>query len=166
MTVKTWLYSHNYDNGLKLMEHSYLGNNFVLAFELLINCYPQIVVWAGDYTKPCKRRKTNVYKRCLDKLEALPIILDTSRSKSYIGLRYIVNHTTKQYVDKLAIKPDKDGYTIHPLPLLTCEGNGLGGGDYFGEADKHLVGTWARNLISIEDRIPKGYKELVVNFEE
>lgn len=147
------------------MEHSYLANQFVLAFEKLITHKPQIVVWAGDYAEPCKRRKTNVYQRCLDKLEALPIILETNRSKRYIGLRYIVNHTTKQYVDKFKIESDNYGFSIHPLPLLTCEGNGEGGGDYFGEADKHLVGTWARNLISIEDEIPKGYTELVVNFE-
>ena len=29
-TVST-LYSHQYDNGLKLMEHSYIGNKFVNA---------------------------------------------------------------------------------------------------------------------------------------
>jgi hypothetical protein len=32
-TVKAWMYSHEYDNGLKLMEHSYQGNNFVSTFE-------------------------------------------------------------------------------------------------------------------------------------
>lgn len=29
-TIST-LYSHDYDNGLKLMEHSYIGNTFVSA---------------------------------------------------------------------------------------------------------------------------------------
>ena len=29
--IVVWFYSHNYDNGLKLMEHSYKGNNFVNA---------------------------------------------------------------------------------------------------------------------------------------
>ena len=48
-TVKAWMYSHEYDNGLKLMEHSYIGNSFVSAFESLIKNKPQRVVWAGDY---------------------------------------------------------------------------------------------------------------------
>ena len=29
--VQGWLYSHAYGEGLKLMEHSYLGNDFVNA---------------------------------------------------------------------------------------------------------------------------------------
>ena len=32
-TVMAWMYSHDYDNGLKLMEHSYTDNNFVQTFE-------------------------------------------------------------------------------------------------------------------------------------
>ena len=33
--VKAWVYSRDFSNGLKLMEHSYIGNNFVSAFESL-----------------------------------------------------------------------------------------------------------------------------------
>ena len=55
--------------------------------------------------------------------------------------------------------------TIHPLPLLTAEGNGRGGGDYYG-SDMELVGTWARDVISVERQVPEGYSELVCNFTE
>lgn len=34
--VVAYMYSHDYDNGLKLMEHSYIGNNFVETFASLL----------------------------------------------------------------------------------------------------------------------------------
>ena len=39
-TVVKWMYSHDYGNSLKLMEHSYIGNKFVAAFESLITNNP------------------------------------------------------------------------------------------------------------------------------
>ena len=36
------------------MEHSYVGNVFVKAFESLIKDKPASVVWAGDYAEPEK----------------------------------------------------------------------------------------------------------------
>src|SRR5210317_678829 len=51
--VKTWMYSHDYGNGLKLMEHSYLKNPYVQAFEFQLSPEGQHhksrVVWGGDY---------------------------------------------------------------------------------------------------------------------
>ena len=41
---------------------------------------------------------------------------------------------------------DVNGYRVHPLPLLTAEGNGRGGGDYWG-SNQRFVGTWARDFI-------------------
>ena len=48
-TVRT-LYSHAYDNGLKLMEHSYIGNNFVNAVLTLLWESPCRLAWIGDYS--------------------------------------------------------------------------------------------------------------------
>ena len=42
-------YSHTYGNGLKLMEHSYIGNNFVNAVCNQIYKKPHNVCWFGDY---------------------------------------------------------------------------------------------------------------------
>ena len=66
-TVKAWIYSHEYDTGLKLMEHSYLLNKFVGAFESQLVDNIQRVVWAGDYSDKERRpSKTNVHHRCED----------------------------------------------------------------------------------------------------
>jgi hypothetical protein len=49
--------------------------------------------------------------------------------------------------------------------LLTAEGNGRGGGDFEGIGEK-FVGTWARDIISVEKELPKGYKQIRPNFIE
>ena len=48
-TIIAWAYSHEYDNGLKLMEHSWVGNGFVAVIENLLLKNPTRVVWCGDY---------------------------------------------------------------------------------------------------------------------
>jgi len=47
--IHGWLYSHDYHNGLKLMEHSYLGNDFVNAVLREIDHQPMRIAWLGDY---------------------------------------------------------------------------------------------------------------------
>ena len=47
--VKGWLYSWDYENGLKLTEHSYMGNYFVNAVLTKINHQPMRIAWIGDY---------------------------------------------------------------------------------------------------------------------
>jgi hypothetical protein len=68
-------------------------------------------------------------------------------------------------VDYSKVEKDEYGYRIDPMPLLCAEGNGRGGGDYHGSAMK-LIGSWARDLISVESEIPNGYTELVPSFRE
>ncbi len=83
-----------------------------------------------------------------------------------LSAKYIINHDKKEFVDKSKV-PDVNGWKIHPLPLLTCEGNGRGGGDFKG--DSKLVGSWARNLIEISTKkstIPKDYKEIIFDLVE
>jgi len=66
-----------------------------------------------------------------------------------------------EYVDKNKVPKDKEGWRIHPLPLLTCEGNGRGGGDYHGEDPNHLIGRWARKRIMVQKTLPKNMKEII-----
>jgi hypothetical protein len=154
-TVSKWLYSHDFGSGLKLMEHSWIENRYVHSFERLIWNNPSPVVWAGDYADVCKGLKTNVYDRCkgnnqVPKDEVYPV--------SVLAGRYVINHSKREFVDKTKV-PNRDGWYIHPLPLLTCEGNGKGGGDFRG--DSNLVGSWARDLISVYDTAPENYKEII-----
>jgi hypothetical protein len=85
--------------------------------------------------------------------------------RSTAEYRFIVNHDTKQYVDKGESRSGDSTYRIHPLPLLTVEGNGRGNGDYYGSSEDK-VGIWARNTLSVEKEPPQGYSELKLNFME
>jgi hypothetical protein len=129
----------------------------VVTFEKLIFDNPQRVVWPGDYADNCKGYKTNVYSRCIDEKQYKG---DVNKDEDY---RFVINHSKKTYVDKNEVVA-KNGWSIHPLPLLTCEGNGRGGGDYLG--DDEFVGKWARDLISVSNTEPKGFKKIAPNFQE
>jgi hypothetical protein len=172
-TVKGWVYSHDYKNGLKLMEHSWISNNFMNIIEELLSpggaWYKRPLVWAGDYSEPKKGRKNNCFNLAFEGRKLKPADIEFSKDIP-TDKRYILNHTKKRFVDKTKV-PVTDTFEgtefrIHPLSLLTCEGNGQGGGDFFGKDEKSLVGSWARHIISVEGEVPKGYKELDFNLVE
>jgi hypothetical protein len=169
-----WLLSHSYkefytrsDNtrikigtGLKLMEHSYLGNKFCLAVESLLIptglWYRNRIVWAGDYAEE------DWYDRATDDKEIHPKSLSIKTAAQY---QYIINHTKKEFVDKKKVLT-VNGWAIHPLPLLTSMGNGQGGGDFYGEDPGCLVGSWAKDSISIEKEISSNYTEIIFDLTE
>jgi hypothetical protein len=133
-------------------------------------------VWAGDYAdeepdlkiiKEGEECDANLYSLCNDENEIKPKV---SKTDTY---PYILNHTKKLFVDKNKVPEIKDweGAKIHPLPLLTCEGNGRGGGDFRGD-EKGIVGSWARDVISVEKTNPlvttdtMDYKEIIFDLNE
>jgi hypothetical protein len=158
--IRLFLSAHDYNNGMKLMEHSYLKNNFVSAFEYLISpegpYHMSRVVWAGDYANNEPDSEQNLYGIALSGQQGNQVQPENKDTPSY---RYIVNHTKGLYVDKNHLE-----HNIHPLPLLTAEGNGRGGGDYTGQ-NNELCGTWARDLLSVETACPQGYTELHCDFD-
>lgn len=160
--------------GLKLMEHSYINNKLMRCVEaLLIPGAPwhnKPIVWAGDYASNEEHTGANLYEMADGaqrdgegisiKLKPKPLSLTQSRS-----YRYILNHSKKEYVDKQEV-PSRDGWRIHPLSLMTAEGNGGGGGDFRSGDPKNLIGSWARDLISVEKTVPSGYKRILFNLTE
>ena len=185
--LEGWFYSHSHrekvtredgtsfmsGTGLKLMEHSWLGNRFVGNVERNLIGNPKHLVWAGDYAEKeldvlqqdedGKLDEYNLYDLCRENATKEIKASVRKLAKKY---RYLVNHTQKVYVDKKGLPEDADGWCVHPLPLLTCEGDGSGGGDFTRDEDKRNpnVGKWARDLISVETQIPEGFTELKPDF--
>jgi hypothetical protein len=190
-------YSHDFGSGLKLMEHSWAKNDFVGFIESLLKrgmaFHKTPIVWAGDYAD--EEPFESIPKEVIDMLVAQGYILEelqknganiqsiaecsapklrpnTHKIEDFKILkanetRYLVNHDKKEFVDKTKTPKDNDGWQIHPLPLLTCEGNGRGGGDFHKGGD--VVGRWARDIISVErtkSAIPKDYTELKFDLVE
>ena len=160
--IECWTEPHAYEEGSKLMEHSYLNTDMMKDIEYHLSpegaLYRSRLVWAGDYAVEEKGRDMNLYHMCKEESSGKKM---TSSNVCYTtDCQYILNHTKKQYVDKKNLPND-----IHPLPLLTSDGNGAGSGDFRG-TDEILCGDWARDVISMERVLPEGYTELVCRFEE
>jgi len=172
--IRGWFDPFAYGNGCKLMEHSYVGNKFVTAVEEVLRnggtFYKTRVVWAGDYADQEPNEEAAEEPQNLYNLATEDICFNAPSPYNQDGIRYkreantdmtaypyIVNHTKRQYVDKT-------GRRIHPLPILTSEGNGRGGGDFRGR-DSDKAGTWARDIISVEKLVPVGYDKLECDFD-
>lgn len=149
----------------KLTEHSWWYNDFVGSLVNIIYQRPTQVAWVGDYADADITIDN-------DELYNLAWIDNDGQSihKHVLLLdnKYLVNHNKKVYLDCNKYKEkimDKDGWCLHPLPLLTAIGNGKGGGDYYG-INQNDVGSWAYEKISVEDNPPVGYTEEVYEFNE
>ena len=160
---------HDYDNGAKLMEHSYAGNNFVNAAMAMLNQHNGCrFVWCGDYDEDFKVPK-GILDEDGDEIDSLyglaeNIIHKEKKNPSHIvynedtAFKYAVNHDKKEYVAIPAPNPTK--YVINPLPLLCANSNGLGGGDFWGD-NEEMCGHWAYDHIEVTDKRPsKAYKSI------
>lgn len=166
----------------KLTEHSWWYNPMVnaIAEKIYLTNNPVQVIWMGDYA--CDFIEENeefngitynklqkLYERCWSDNKKTEPLFSTEFT---LNDTYLVNHTKKQYIDcSLYYKNSvmKDDWCLHPLPLLTCIGNGLGGGDYRYPTDNSttdLVGTWAYDKISISDNPINDYEEIYPIFKE
>lgn len=138
----------------------------------------------SDYWNSEKLRKegVNIYSLCetVSKLTHNEDVKDkythefSERTIAPLKLKYLINYDKQEYVDKSKVPADKDGWKIHPLPLLTCEGNDRGGGDFrvdenANQGNVELIGSWARNKIGVAFKktdIPKGFKEVKFDLVE
>ncbi|MFF7941556.1 hypothetical protein ACFZC5_17735 [Nocardia gamkensis] len=149
----------DYGISVKLMEHSWIGDRFVEAVERLLS-EPTRVVWAGHYAdiEPGGVKPENLYDR--SDSAAMATVSDSA----VVG-RYVINHDKRVYVDKDVVAANNGGLRMHPLPILTVEGNGRGGGDLHpqntaGDLGFEAVGSWARDRITVGDAVPDDYEQL------
>lgn len=131
--------------GLKLCERA-TNPMFVNALTNAVRAEgkPVRVATIGDYAFPgcggsaCDRLDVGVARSfCKGAREA--IVVDTSVPYADI----LVNYDRKEYA-----VIGEGGYS--PLVLLTAVGNGMGGGDYRGKENRHLVGSWAFDRIGVK----------------
>lgn len=113
-----WIYSREYEVGMKLMEHSYLGNNFVNAALCQILHTPMRMAWIGDYSddvtqgkwgdEPYQKIDQQKFKEIFSKVwddkrsgrhKFHPEPLDMFHCPDdFIGW-YLVNHTQRKFVN-------------------------------------------------------------------
>lgn len=169
---------HNYMSGLKLMEHSYIGDYLVQAVLTSLLEEPGRICWRGDYAdeEDFEKVESDIVKQMmLNAFNWFSLAEDDPNNEFFrytyssrnekVDEMFIVNHSKKEYINlkmykKLAPK-DEYNFQIHPLPLLTAAGNGKGGGDYYGN-DRNLVGYWCCDEIAIMESVDhlEGYKDI------
>ena len=161
--------AHSVNNGVKLMEHSYIDNSLLNAVLNYMWKNKDVqtfhLVWAGDYADAEQENDRTLYDMCRE-LQEIPY--ETEKPP----VRFIVNVDKKQFVDLWGV-PDYTCWAAHPLALLTAKGNGRGGGDYNGTS-MNLVGTWARDTLTVmgtdlnavRELQDAGYTELKPDFVE
>ena len=165
----------------KLMEHSYMQNDTILAIVNQIYKEKCRLIWCGDYAEADEIDEVSNGEASYDNLWdgedhkkfksneiSEPFTKYDGDEFDYSG-KFLVNHTKKVYIpfdEYIKKSTDKDGWCISPISLRTAIGNGRGGGDYDGEnVDK--VGSWAWDEISIEDKNPgDGFEKSPIFFFE
>lgn len=180
----------------KLMEHSYLDEDFLQFIEFLLSrgglFYRTRIVWAGDYADPDEH-----YEKVLTKEEALKILeMDSDAEdeleptpnlyqmcqddncgfmlqralmevmQSKIGKK--LNSFLVNHTKKQFVHMRKDGQPNDGIhPLPLLVSEGNGrGGGDYIGRHQELCGTWSRDVISVEESIPEDYTELVCDFFE
>ena len=165
----------------KLTEHSWFLNDFVNAIceKIYLSDRPFKLIWMGDYAKDItdfNKASRKTFLRYHDKCwkhDEKGVAINASGFTLYN--LFIVNHTKKEYFDctqyfnRSVMKSKYGDWCLHPIPLLTCVGNGLGCGDYTHPTEDStfdLVGTWALDEISITDNPIAEYEEIYPLFKE
>jgi len=188
----TTLRSFDFGSGMKLTEHSWIGNELVNAVYSLIFGKPKKVAWIGDYAMDDYYASKDAYTKAmpLEEFEHFYTAAwgeDAKRmpSKQFTrkGLNllahdtkgtYLINHSKKafisleEYIRGSTVKGGVfEGYCLNPLPLLTACGNGRGGGDYHREHTGYTdVGTWAFDLLEYSEMKPFDYYQAEYHFCE
>lgn len=174
--------------GLKLIEHSYIGNALTDSISHSLFHHPIRVAWVGDYAVDLP------YEQVKDLNPDFPIVkgayntflkevlegdddigFETEKGEFDYKGKYLINYSKKEYlsfdkyIKKITERYNAERYNaknwyIYPVSLLTAIGNDLGAGGYSGRTFHEEVGTWTYDLLSIEDEVPEGYKEKSVLF--
>ena len=159
----------------KLMEHAWWLNPFCNSFAENLYNEEGRVCWVGDYAGEEGDFDFNLnsafYTPSYKEVWGETINLHSSESTNFtLDHKFLLNHDMREYINLDVYKEksvDDEGWVIHPLPLLTAVGNERGGGDFHeGNIGYEYVGKWAWNLISISDKVPRGYKKFEVVFKE
>lgn len=178
---------HDFDNLSKLTEHSWVTNALVDGVMEQLKDNPQRVAWMGDYADEVAKESVGLgdgfikdeatllkcYKKAWGNRTTTVKPTNLGTVNEWAEHCFLVNNTKRVYIDmeeyikRSGCQPgwDKSGdvWCVAPLPLLTCIGNGRGGGDYFSEVGKQWVGTWAFDEIFVTMQRPG--EEYVENHE-
>lgn len=152
---------YDLDYGVKLCEHTHRSSEVVrlvtnLMYELNKQDWATQLVWLGDYSNPSFGEKTDLYhelKYTNVQFRKEDGVIVSAIVEGFDGVidmtqdhRYLVNHDRHEYINTA-----ENVGAYSQLALLTADGNGKGGGDYWGKNWRD-VGLWRYHEISVMDK--------------
>ena len=161
------MHPHHYHNGLKLMEHSYVGNDYVnTVIQHLLDITKKEggcrMAHVGDYSNDVieemtgkKKYAKKAYSACWKGGYGKHYICPNTQIDKDV---FIINDERKEYIRVIQTCAD-DKIWIASFMLLIAMGNGLGGGDYHGR-NEGLVGRWACDRVRVSEYEPEGYLKI------
>ena len=179
--VDAALSPYSFGDGAKLTEFSYVGKWLMKPVEWLLSEWfkGNPFVCVGDYADIKYTNAfpwidgddsgVNVYRKaieCINNIEAYDTMLRSiPRYDDIPYYKYAVNYTKREYT--IIPKYDKKHRIMHPIAMLCADGNGKGGGDYFGEKGLRYVGRWAYDCIGVTNDKGEieGFKRIAPRFE-
>lgn len=147
--------------GVKLCEHTDKDSQVVrlitnLIYELNKQGWATQLVWLGDYANPSFGEITDLYgslKYTNVQFHKENGLIVSAMVEGFDGVidmtqdhHYILNHDRNEYINTA----ENDG-TYSQLAMLTADGNGKEGGDYWG-TNWREVGLWRYHQISVMDK--------------
>ena len=154
--------AHSFGGGIKLMEHSWIGNKTMqYLYDLLLTDWNgDRVVEAGDYFEADENKDVNLaeVKGQLYDLDypAPDYKLGEDDHEAWIKeqqTRFYVNYDKREFVDLSKLPKCPDDWMVNPLSLLIACGNDRGGGDFHeGNQGYEYVGRWAGDRVGIIDK--------------
>jgi len=155
--VSTW----EYGMGAKIMEHSWLLNDYVALYVNYLHKNPHRLIWAGDYADEREHPfHEDIYSVGEEEFECKAPVYNPR-------IKYLLNYSKKEFVNLGVLPRDSSGWRLHPLPLLTSNSGCFGGGDFRGE--NSYYGYWCGDMISTHTERPlksDGWQEIKPNFIE
>ena len=117
------------------------------------------MAWAGDYSDEVDG-KYNYWD-----IATINNTDEDVKSLEINEYRYFINKTKKEFVD-IEDCPMKDYIIVHPLPILTCLGNGRSHDYMPNEGELKIIGSWATDVVVSSNKCPneKTYKRIKPNF--
>ena len=161
--VRAALSSYDFDNGAKLMEHSYVHNKYVSAFMHLVHELDTDrsglpCVWCGDYADTFATEGLPLIERINPDTQESEFVggfqayneacdwmneYNDNKLEEYLDVIELVKDAPKHYYNYIinhtkkqyveVPKYDKTKWLIHPLPILLSDGCSRGSGDYCNE---------------------------------
>jgi hypothetical protein len=130
----------------KLAEHAARRDDWFVSDVARILTTPTRLAWVGEYADPEPGTEPPTNLHCLaDHLPETPV-------PDVVPGRHLINHDRRVYLLNDSTPYDN---AVHPLPALAVED-----GEGYVEDEHGLIGSWARQRISVADTAPTGYTEI------